>query len=253
MRGIILAAGRGSRLGQLTEAIPKCLVPLAGKPLLEWQVDALEAGGAGPLAIVSGYMSERLNDARFTPFVNHRWEQTNMVMSLAAAASWLEDGPCLVSYSDIVYRPDTVAALRVAEGDLVITYDTLWQSLWERRFADPLSDAETFLLDGDGRLAAIGQKPESLAEIQGQYMGILKFTPQGWSSVRQTLDRLPPDSRDRLDMTGLLNLLLGAGVRIDTVAVEGRWCEVDTETDLALYQQLAETEDGWTHDWRPQG
>src|SRR6185503_13206340 len=54
MRAIILAAGRGSRMGQLTAEIPKCLVQLGGKPLLEWQTGALRAAGIDRIAVVTG-------------------------------------------------------------------------------------------------------------------------------------------------------------------------------------------------------
>ena len=67
-----------------------------------------------------------------------------MVMSLTAAASWLRAGPVIVSYADIFYRGDVVRALAQEPGALVISFDRLWRKLWSRRFADPLSDAETF-------------------------------------------------------------------------------------------------------------
>jgi L-glutamine-phosphate cytidylyltransferase len=132
-----------------------------------------------------------------------------------------------------------VRDLAAASGDLVITYDRAWRSLWSRRFADPLADAETFQADASGRLIEIGNKACSVEEIKGQYMGLLKFTPQGWKDVEALLGTLDTETRDHLDMTGLLRHLLRRNVRIGTIGTDGQWGEIDNPNDLALYERMA--------------
>jgi len=97
MRALILAAGRGSRLGLHTEDRPKCLVELADKPLIRRQIEALRGGGVSTVGIVRGYLADRINIEDVTYFENPRWAETNMVMSLAAAAPWLRSGPVVAS------------------------------------------------------------------------------------------------------------------------------------------------------------
>ena len=70
-----------------------------------------------------------------------------------------------------------IKLLDKSQSRLAITYDPNWRILWEKRFENPLTDAETFALDQDG-LIDIGRSPESYETVQGQYMGLLKFTPQ---------------------------------------------------------------------------
>jgi choline kinase len=253
MHAVILAAGRGSRLGERTRNLPKCLTPLAGRPLLHWQLEALGAAGAGPVAVVRGYMAEKLAGPGYQTFDNPRWAETNMVLSLACAAPWLRAFPCLVAYSDILYGPGAVTALAAAPGDITLTYDRLWLQLWSERFQDPLADAESFRLDAAGNLVEIGRRTSSLADIQGQYMGLLKFTPAGWARVERELEALPQERRDRLDMTSLLNRLLQAGTPIGTVPVQGGWCEVDNPSDADLYERRLAGPGPWSHDWRGQG
>ena len=250
MKGMILAAGRGSRMGASTQARPKCLTELGGKPLLQWQLQALYACGVGPLAVVTGYRADQLSGTEYATLHNPRWTETNMVMSMAAAQEWLSADTCVVSYADIVFRTDTVEALCRVDGDIVITYDRLWRPLWEMRFDDPLEDAETFKVDGDGRLMEIGQRAQSMEQIQGQYMGLLKFSPHGWAQIESLLRDLEQVECDKLDMTSLLNRLIERDVRIQTVAVDGGWCEVDNEQDVALYEGKLEEGGFWTHDWR---
>jgi L-glutamine-phosphate cytidylyltransferase len=238
MRGIVLAAGRGSRLGGLTGERPKCLVELAGRPLLAWQRAALAAAGITETAVVVGYRGERVDAPGLTVLRAPRWAETNMVGSLLAADAWLSASPCVVSYADIVYSAATVRRLAAADGELAIAYDPDWERLWRRRFADPRDDAETFRRDPDGTLRAIGDRPGTVAEVEGQYMGLLRFTPRAWAAVRSVLDELPPERVDALDMTTLLRLLIGAGERIATVACAGAWGEVDSVTDLAVCEEL---------------
>ncbi|HAM72082.1 MAG TPA: hypothetical protein DCM86_10610 [Verrucomicrobiales bacterium] len=250
MRALILAAGRGSRMRALTTHHPKCLVKVAGRPLLEWQIDALRAAGVGEFAVVRGYCASALSGPGYTPFDNPRWSETNMVGSLLTADAWLRGGECIVSYGDILYHPSAAQALSASTADIAITYDRLWKQLWSDRFEDPLSDAETFRRSADGFLQEIGHRASSLAEVEGQYMGLLKFTPAGWDQIKRFLSGVAPSDLDRLDMTGLLSGLLGAGVRIAAIPVEGRWCEVDSDADLELYTERLEQVIPWRHDWR---
>jgi len=225
MRALILAAGRGSRMGSLGAERPKCLIELAGRPLLERQIGALRGGGVEDIGVVRGYRAEMLALPGLNYFNNERWAATNMVMSLATAASWLRSGPVIVSYADIFYRAELVRALTQAPGTLVITYDRSWRSLWTRRFADPLADAETFRLRANGELEEIGGKTRRIEDIEGQYMGLLKFTPAAWRAVEDLLGTLDDTARDRLDIIG-------------TLATDGQWGEVDHPSDVELYQQM---------------
>lgn len=254
MKAIILAAGRGSRMSGLTTEKPKCLVEIAGRPLLSWQLSALSGAGIADIAVVCGYraeMVEKLKDSLPVPFKtlrNPEWETTNMLATLTRALDWVGDKECVVSYSDIVYPVEHVLALMRDSSPLAITYDTLWEELWRlRQEGDPLADAETFR-EVDGRLLEIGAKPETLDQVQGQYMGLIKIAPEGWRLFKAACRELGEDV-GRIDMTGFLGRLLAGGVFIGAVRVDGRWCEVDTDRDLELYSaELAKGK--WMHDWR---
>ena len=239
MHALILAAGRGSRLGALGADRPKCLVELDGWPLLDRQLAALRRGGADEIGIVRGYRAELLNVPGLACFQNERWAETNMVMSLAAAAPWLRSHPVIVSYADIFYRSTLVRGLVNAPGEIVVSYDRSWRRLWTRRFSDPLADAETFRVDASGELLEIGGKTARIEDIEGQYMGLLKITPTAWTAIETLLATLEASIRDRLDMTGLLRRLLAAkAVTISTFATDGQWGEIDNPADVDLYHSM---------------
>ena len=237
MKAVILAAGRGSRMGGLTEDSPKCLVPVAGQSLLAWQIAALRTAGIDQVVLVRGYAKERLALPSVRTRDNPRWQHTNMVGTLLCAAANLQRDDTIVAYADIVYHADIVAMLAAAAGDIVVAYDELWRDLWCARFTAPLDDAETF----------------ETRDIRGQFMGLIKFTPAGWRRTAAYLARLSPSERDRLDSTALLSRLLAAGVEVRTIGVAGRWCEFDSQRDLDLcVSMLGQEQRGahWAHDWR---
>lgn len=135
-----------------------------------------------------------------------------------------------------------------SDAPLAISYDKAWWSLWSARFEDPLLDAESFRQQ-QGQLITIGERVQYREEIEGQFMGLLKFTPEGWRRVFSLLSNLSSEQVDKLDMTSLLRLLLSQGVPIATVAISGGWVEVDNPSDIVLYERRI-AEPGWSHDWR---
>jgi choline kinase len=254
MKAVILAAGRGSRMKTLTARQPKCLVRLAGKPLLFWQLSALAAAGVDNIAVVAGYCGEMIREYREKSAVpydileNARWAGTNMLSTLLCAADWAQGQECVISYSDIVYPARHVNALMKNELPLALTYDIAWEELWRlRNDGNPLNDAETFL-EQDGVLQEIGGRPESLEQVQGQYMGLLKFSRRGWQICQEQCLALG-SKVDALDMTDFLRFLLAKGVSIGAVQVSGAWCEVDNAHDLQLYE-TALAVGTFSHDWR---
>jgi choline kinase len=221
----------------LTDERPKCLVEVRGKALLDRQLESLRAAGIMEIAVVTGYKRELLADRGLVEFHNARWAETNMVSSIACAEDWMRLEPCIVSYSDIFYGPAAVRSLMTCEASLAVTYDPDWQALWTQRFGDPLLDAETFRLTPEKTLAEIGMRPTSVAEVQGQYMGLLRFTPEGWAEVTRVRAGLTSDQRDAMHMTSTLQAIIVAGrVAIAAVPYTGEWGEVDSADDLEAYK-----------------
>lgn len=246
MQALILAAGRGSRLGAITDLHPKGLTPLAGHPLLEWQLDAINGAGIEQVAAATGYLPEQIGAYLDNTFFNAHWQHSNMVRSLWQARDYLSQQDSIISYSDIIYSQATVAQLSQAQGDIVISYDPNWLKQWQLRFENPLDDAESFKLNAAGKLIEIGQKADNVAEIQGQYMGLLKFTSNGWQQISDYLKQLSDEQLNKLDMTALINQLLAQGINIDVCAIQDNWFEIDDEQDLlACERQLSDF--NWTN------
>ena len=237
MKGIILAAGRGRRMGEATSEKPKCLLEIKGQSMLDMQLMALKSAGIAEIVVVTGYRSELFRKKIYTVY-NDLWSETNMYSSLTKASFWLNSDNCIVSYSDIFYSKNAVTSLVNSNSDIAVTYDPNWLDLWQRRFTDPMQDAETFLLDEQSLLVEIGKEPQSINEIQGQYMGLLRFSPKGWSHATSLANKLTTSQKRKLDMTSLLQLIIDENeMSIEAIPYIGKWGEVDTIEDLAIYQK----------------
>lgn len=238
--GIILAAGRGSRLAPLTDSIPKCMVSVCGKPMLHWQIDAMRECGITKIVVVAGYKHEHIR-GQFTKIINKKWQTTNMVYSLLLTEEFLNRGECIISYSDIVYEANAIKTLLdEGSGDLSILYDTNWLDLWTKRFSNPLDDAESFT-HKNGIVQEIGKPCDNVQEIKGQYMGLLKINP---SAIERIFNfyRQEPNKFKNLDVTTLLNMYIRSGNEINAIPYSLPWCEVDSVGDLAVAEQvMAET------------
>jgi choline kinase len=234
---IILAAGEGRRLRPYTQDRPKCLVEVAGRSLLDRQLDVLRAEGVGSIVLIGGYLSETLRRPGLLVKINPRFAETNMVWTLFCAQEELV-GDVIVAYGDIVYSRDILRALLASRADIAVTIDLDWEAYWRDRNEDPLADAETLKLGPDGRILEVGQKPKSIKEVEGQYMGLMKFSAAGIDTLKKVFHDslragfLRGKSPEKAYMTDLLQAAIDLGHHLQSVPIRGGWVEVDTVDDL---------------------
>ena len=237
LKAIILAAGEGVRLRPYTLDRPKCLVEVDGQSLLDRQLAVLGAEAIRPIVLIGGYRVEMLERHSIEVRVNPRYAETNMVWTLFCAEDDLE-GDVLLCYGDIVYSQEILRALLESKADIAVAIDLDWETYWRARNEDPLDDAETLKLGPDGQILEIGQKPTSLSEIEGQYMGLMKFSAKGAQLLRKAFHDAKSQGSlrgkpiEKAYMTDLLQAMVDLNYRVDAVLVNGGWVEVDTVSDL---------------------
>ena len=242
MRAIILAAGRGSRLNALTDDKPKCFLEVSGISLIQRQVDCFTAVGIDQISVVVGYQAKMFNQLAVTKIENKNWQQTEIFGSLLCAKNLLSSEECIVSYSDIIFEKSILHKLKNAKGHINVAYDINWEDLWTRRFDNPLDDAESFKIDERENIVEIGKKANSTKEIMGQYMGLIKFTPDGWNEIYSFAESLKFDNSESLQLTQLLQLLIERKNKysVQGVAFDGKWAEIDDEYDLRVASKIFE-------------
>jgi choline kinase len=160
-----------------------------------------------------------------------------MVWTLFSAEKELE-GDVIVSYGDIVYSREILRALLKSTADISVTIDKEWESYWRVRNENPLDDAETLKLRADGTIIEIGKNPQSLDEIEGQYMGLMKFSAKGLRQIKEVFHsavragELLGNAVENSYMTDLLQVLINLGNPVTAIPVYGDWVEVDTIDDM---------------------
>lgn len=237
MKTIILAAGLGNRLRPYTLDRPKCLVEIDGVSMLDRQLSVLHSRKLNEIVIVGGYRADLLKEKGTRLRFNPRYEETNMVWSLFCAEDEM-DGEIIISYGDIVYSGEILDHVLSSSADIAVAVDMEWESYWRSRSADPLMDAETLRLGEKGAILEIGQRPKSLAEVEGQYMGLMKFTPRGVKLLKRVVHDAVQDgslgakSVESSDMTDLLQALILGGNLVTAVQHRAPWVEIDTVSDL---------------------
>lgn len=241
---IILAAGKGTRLRPLTNEKPKCMVPVGGKPMLERQLDLLTRCGIKDIIVVTGYLEEKISDHRITKVHNPDFDTTNMIYSLFCAEEYLR-GNIIVAYGDIIYSEEVLKKLMQSKKDMVIASDQEWLQYWQRRFDDPLSDAESFVKGPDERVRSVGQVPGSKDDIEGQFIGLIKFSEKGCQKLKQAYKQCENsdtcavnawDSSRSLRnayMTDILNHFAREGA-LNYIPIRRGWFEVDDTKDLEI-------------------
>jgi L-glutamine-phosphate cytidylyltransferase len=262
-RAILIAAGRGRRLGPHTEDIPKCMVPVGDKPILGWVWDAFRAAGITELIVIRGYRGDVLE-----PFVrslvpgavfvdNVEWQTNNVLLSLACARAYL-DRACVISYSDILFTPAVARAAVASPAEIALVIDREFRTIYEGRTQHPLEEGEVSDLMPDGSVARVGKRALPPVEAIGEFIGLSKLGERGAATVARALDALAQryDGRDHEPfqraasyrnayLTDLWQDLIDRGIRLDPVLIDGSWREIDTEQDLERARHLVGSSPDW--------
>lgn len=239
MKGLILAAGRGSRMGDLTSNMPKCNIEIFGKRLLDYQINGLKASNIYDIAAVTGYLSEKVGNESIFKIYNSDWTSTQMVASMMCASSWIKDSDCIISYSDIFYDKSAVECLCQSKYDFSILYDPNWLPKWKARFNNPLDDAESFFIDSNSYIKDIGRKVHSISGINGQYMGIIRINANAWKKIRDFYVSLEKGDQYKINFTEFISSLIQNDVlNIHGIPYFEKWGEIDSASDLIAYNKL---------------
>lgn len=249
IKAIILAAGEGTRLRPLTSNRPKCMVEIFGKSLLEHQIECFRKCGINDITVVTGYLGDTISIPNVNYIQNNEYQKTNMVYSLFCGKKILAD-TVIVSYGDIIFEKNILEKLLKIQSDLSVVIDINWNEYWMKRFDNPIDDAESLRLDDDGYIKNIGQKVTNIDEIEGQYIGLMKFQNNAISvlknfyhiSKKQSESGSNPlnskVSFENSYMTDLLQGLINHNHKLKAIEINGGWLELDTLHDFEIYKNL---------------
>jgi phosphoenolpyruvate phosphomutase len=232
---IILAATRGSNLGELTEDRPKCMVNVRGQSILERQLAAMQRNGIRNVTVVTGYRPEAVDVPGIRKVDNPAYASTGEARSLAAAKDALS-GPCIVSFGDVVYRPFFLSLLKDRKEDFVILVDPAGR---EKAASGAGGDFVRCSAPFSGGLggeddATLTDIRDRLAEADGEWVGLLGLSAAGSRLLREELTRMEREGElDKADLAQALRNLMAQGRSVGVVYVSGNWMNINDLIDLA--------------------
>jgi glucose-1-phosphate thymidylyltransferase len=233
MHGVVPAAGEGTRLRPLTDDRPKALVELGGRPLLAHCFETLLDLGVDSLVVVVGYRGDQIVD-RFgdryagVPIEYAVQDEPVGLADAVLRAEPLVDGDFVLLNGDNVFDADLTPLLErhhKAEADATLLVDEVT--------TDEAAATGVLRFDDDGELSGIVEKPvdpPSTRVTRGCYV----FSP----AVFPACHLVQPTARGEYELSDAVDLLLGAGRPVETVAFEGRCVNVNTPADLDAAERL---------------
>jgi choline kinase len=230
IKTIILSAGQGKRLLPLTAETPKCLLPIQGKKLIEWQIDTLLVTGIDRVSVVVGYgadqverlLTQRYGVGRITLIQNPKFAETDNLVSCWMARDEMNEDFFLLN-GDTLFEAGVVRRVlsrAVHPVTVVITYKSHYDA-----------DDMKVTLEGQ-RLINIGKDldPE---KTDGESVGMILFRGEGPALFRQGLEKAmgDPSSSRKWYLSVIRDLC--PTMKVWTCSIEGlRSCEVDFPADL---------------------
>jgi choline kinase len=227
----------------MTENLPKCLLDLGGRSMLEWQLRGLAAAGVPQAVVVTGFRSDLVEEAlaqiappemNVTTLFNPFYKVADNLASCWLARAELA-GPALILNGDSLFEPKVAERLLAApSAPITVTID---------RKGSYDEDDMKVVTSGE-RLMAIGKRLP-MHEVSGESIGFLRFEAEGAAAFVAELERT---MRTR-EGTGLwylsaIHRLAHAGVNVRVESIEGlQWAELDYPADLVRCREIAE---GWT-------
>lgn len=239
MKVLILGAGQGKRLLPLTEEIPKALLDIGGKSLIERQIEAFAGCGIKKFVVLTGYKADIMNDVLADVAARSGGIEISTVhnpfyaVSDNLASCWMARHEMTTAFiqvnGDNLFKADMVEALLAAPSapaTVVITHKSEYDN-----------DDMKVMLDGD-RLTEIG-KTLPLEAVNAEAVGMYMFSAKGARAYREVLETamLDPAALRQWFPSAIGTLAKSTEVRV--CDVDGyEWCEVDFPVDLKQAREL---------------
>ena len=248
MKAIFIAAGEGSRLENLTKDLPKPLVEINGKSIIERQITLLRKNNVNDIIVVTGYKKEKFTFKNIKYIHNPNFREQEQTGSLMVARSEIV-GDILIMFGDILFEETILQQMLNSKCDIVIAIDKNWEKSYEERPDNPKSEADKVLIKDDKviQISAKNIKINDNDNNIGELLGLMKLSPKGSKILIEQYKKLENShvgkfhdapSFKKAKFVDILQELLSLGITITPVSIIGKWCEIDTKHDLEIAKKM---------------
>ena len=249
MKAIIIAAGEGSRMNKLTQNIPKPLVMVNGKSIIERQLSILKQNGILDITIITGPHHEKFNFEKIRYIRDENFLEHDQLGSLISAKKEI-NGDVILLFADIVFENIVLAKILESKSDISIAVDMNWERTYASRPDNSFDDADKVRFER-GNLSRIFKtmtEEDKKFEI-GEFIGLMKLSKNGSKQLvdcyAKTQNIHKGKFHDALSLkkaklVDLLQELIENKIKIDAIPITGKWCEIDTEEDLEIAKKIVD-------------
>jgi dTDP-glucose pyrophosphorylase len=232
-KAVVLAAGRGTRMRELTAAFPKPMIEVRGKPVLQHIVEGLRDAGARRFLIIVGYHAEMVrnffgNGQRHNVDIDYVTQTvqdgTGRVVNLAR--SFAGDAPFILSYGDILVSPVNYKRVVDLPNDVeaIITVTR----------GEDVSKGGAVFVNEQMELVDLREKPKPGEPTSPWYnAGLYAFRP----SIFEFIAKLEPSPRGEYELTDAIRDLARSGKKVKALELIGEWADVRDPEILAKLNQ----------------
>lgn len=234
---IIAAAGYDERISKVEADIPKAMLKIKGKSLLERQIAMLRGLGISDITVIRGYKKEEINLPDINYVDNDNYDKTGILYSFFLASEKMV-GKTILLYADIIVDKDIIEKLIFETEDFAIVVDKSWREHYHHRTQHTISEAE--LVEAtDDKIKRIGFNiPYELAK--GEFIGLSAFSETGAEKAKKFYQNFKMNSDkkvynssnyEKASLSDFFNALIDEGENVTPVNIHGGWFEIDTFED----------------------
>ena len=249
MKAIILAAGEGSRMGKLAQNIPKPLVMVNGKSIIERQLSILKQNKILDVIIVTGSHNEKFNFKNVVYVNDLEHKKHDTLGSLITARDYMND-EIIITYADQIFDEKIMESVINFKGDIGIAVDLDWEKNYVDRDQHPKSEAENVLINGN-EILEIRKNISECKENEkiGECPGLVKFSRKASKVFLDKYSELEishqgkfhnAPSLEKALISDMIQELIDSEINVEPIYVSGKWCEIDTPQDLEIARKIFE-------------
>ena len=248
MKAIIIAAGEGSRMGKLTQNIPKPLVNVNGKSIIERQLSILKQNGILDIIIITGPHHEKFNFEKIRYVRDENFLEHDQLGSLISAKKEI-DGDVILLFADIIFENAILAKILESKSDISIAVDMNWERTYTSRPDSSFDEADKVRFE-QGNVSRIFKtmiEEDKKFEI-GEFIGLMKLSKNGSKQLVDCYEKIhtyegkfhDAQSMEKAKLIDLLQELIENKIKIDAIPITGKWYEIDTEQDLEIAKKIVD-------------
>ena len=247
MKVIIIAAVTSTSLGNLTEEIPKGLLKINNKSILEIQIQQFKKKNISKIIIITGPHHEKFHFDDVSLINDRKYMEHDVLGSLMIAKSEM-NSEIITSYSDIIFDDSIINSLLKFNGDIGIAVDLEWEEKYLSRTEHPKEQADNVLIEND-KIIKIKKNIFEYEKFQlrGEFIGLMKLSEKGAKIFVKKYNQMlefhkgkfqDAPSLNKAYLTDLIQELIDSEIEVLPIFVNGRWTEIDTPQDLENARKL---------------